>query len=757
MRKKWLAFLMSAVFIIGMTPGTVHAKTNLVKIETISTPEDMAEAMNHVTSSTRSNNKKSCLKEKDVKSRLIINSQEKPENVYGAQQAYYYSFGKFYVLEYSNAAQAKLAEKKLEQQYDADEVFQDKMITLDDKNTKSSDSKNNTKDDSTDTEEVFDGIKAMGLDQLKEKAETTDWNENNQVTVAVLDTGINVDHSWFKGRIDNRSINLAVDKESSDYDDVTGHGSHVSGIIVKGTTEKVKIMTVRIFDRSESASVLTLRLGVDYATTHGADVMNLSLGYDTKMLKENLGSEDLSFIDDSFSIAADLGATICVASGNEFANVSTSYPACSGWTIAVGSIEPSQTNKNEYIHSDFSNFGELLDFCAPGGNISSAWCKEDGDANADQMNTESGTSMASPHLAAAAAMIKLKNPDYTQWDVYATMRDYVVDLGPEGKDEDFGYGYINLANYIEGEQDTTKKHYQGIALDTALDASMDDKDKNVDLGVQLTKGDGKLSYRSTNNKVATVNEKGIVTIQGGGTCNIVVTASETEQYKETTANVVVKVSKGQQTITVPQTNYTKYEGDEGFWLKASVDKPGDGKLTFIANDNSVVDVREDGYVTIVGTGKTTVYPVASTTASYQRSIGNPITIEVKKASERPKEDKPTTTEIKQTTTAKQNNTVKSNKVTLKQVKKVKVKSGKKQMKINWKNQTQVNGYQIKYSVNKNMKKAVLKKLKGSNKKSVTIKKLKSKKTYYVQIRSYKTVNGKTVYGSWSTKNKARIK
>ena len=56
-----------------------------------------------------------------------------------------------------------------------------------------------------------------------------------------------------------------------------------------------------------------------------------------------------------------------------------------------------------------------------------------------------------------------------------------------------------------------------------------------------------------------------------------------------------------------------------------------------------------------------------------------------------------------------------------------------------------------------MKKSILKKLKGSNKKSVTIKKLKSKKTYYVQIRSYKTVNGKTVYGSWSTKNKARIK
>lgn len=760
MKKKLLSFLLTVTFAFGGMTGTAYAATGTVKVESLSSPEALAEAINHTSSLAKSKTKKRTLKKAEANSRVIVNSKEKPENVYGAANVYYYTFGKFYVLEYANATQAKLATKKLEKQYNADEVFQDQIVSLTDSEkagttTKAVKNAEATKtDESGDTSgEVFDGIHAMGLDKLKEDAASTDWNQQNTVTVAVLDTGINVDHSWFKGRIDSRSINLAVDKETSDYDDVTGHGSHVSGIIVKGTTENVKIMTVRIFDASEKASVLTLRLGVDYATTHGADVMNLSLGYDTKMLKENLGSDDLSFIDDSFSVAADLGATICVASGNESDNVSTSYPACSGWTVAVGSIEPSQTNATEYIHSYFSNYGDLLDFSAPGGNISSAWCKDEEDTNPDQMNVESGTSMASPHLAAAAAMIKMKHPDYTQWDVYATMRDYAVDLGPEGKDANFGYGYIDLSDYAKDGQDISKKSYQGIALDTSLTASMKDTDKQIDLGVQLTKGDGTLSYTSTDEKVVTVDKKGIATIQGGGNAKILVTASETEKYKETTAIIVVKVSKGTQSITVPQTTYTKYEGDKGFWLKATVDKPGDGKLTFIANDNTVINVTENGYVTILGAGKTVVYPVASSSASYDRCIGDPITIEVKKASERPTEETKTT-EKKQNTTAAKSDTAK---VTLQQVKKVKAKAFKKQMKVSWKKQNQASGYQIRYSLKKNMKKASTKNVTGNNKKVITIKKLKSKKVYYVQVRSCKKLNGKTIYGSWSSKSKVRIK
>ena len=333
MKKKLLSFLLTVTFAFGGMTGTAYAATSTVKVESLSNPEDLIEAINHTSSLAKSKTKNRTLKKAEANSRLIVNSKEKPENVYGAANVYYYTFGKFYVLEYANASLAKLAEKKLEKQYDVDEVFQDQIVSLDDSDAAKATTKsvNTTKAVSADENDAtssdsFDGIHAMGLDTLKEQAK--DWT--NTVTVAVLDTGIDVDHPWFSGRIDKRSINMAVDKESSDYDDVTGHGTHVSGIIAKGTTDNVNIMAVRIFDESERASVLTLRLGVDYATTHGADVMNLSLGYDTRELVNNLGSEDLSFIDDSFEIAADYGITMCVASGNEYTNVSRSYPACSG-------------------------------------------------------------------------------------------------------------------------------------------------------------------------------------------------------------------------------------------------------------------------------------------------------------------------------------------------------------------------------------------------------------------------------------------
>lgn len=764
MKKKLLSFLLMVTFAFSGITGTTYAATGTVKVESLSSPEDLAEAINHTSSLAKSKDKKRTLKKAEANSRLIVNSKEKPENVYGAENVYYYTFGKFYVLEYANASQAKLAEKKLEKQYRADEVFQDQMLSLEDSEATGKTKTVNTKK-AVQAEEkgevsfadAFDGIHAMGLDQLKKDAENTEWNQKNTVTVAVLDTGINIEHSWFSGRIDSRSINLAVDKEASDYDDVTGHGSHVSGIIVKGTTEKVKIMAVRVFDASERASVLTLRLGVDYATTHGADVMNLSLGYDTRELINNLGSEDLSFIDDSFEIATDYGITMCVASGNEYTNVSKSYPACSGWTIAVGSMEQSASNPEEYVHSSFSNSGTLLDFSAPGGNILSAWCKKAGDTTQDPMNIESGTSMASPHLAAAAAMIKMKHTDYTQWDVYATMRDYAVDLGDEGKDDDFGYGYVNLVDYANEGTDISKKSYQAIYVDTSLRTSIASKGKSYGLNVQLTKGDGTLLYTTTNPEVATVDNKGNVTIQGGGSCEIVITASETAKYKETSKSVTVTVSRGEQTITVPQTTYTKYEDDKGFYLQASVDKPGDGKMIFQTNKNSVIHLREDGYVTIIGTGKVLVYPIAMETASYERQIGDAITIEVKKASERPSVPKEPTTAKKNDTKPANNTTTKNTSV--KKPAAVKVKKatpGRKRATLYWKKQKQINGYQIRYSLKKNMQKASVRNI-SLKKTSFVIRKLKTKKTYYVQIRSYKQVKGQKIYGTWSAKSKIKVK
>lgn len=752
MKKRVLTFVLSASVALTGIPNLVFGETReqAIRVQTLSTIEEAVQAFNQEQPDTKSILGKSVAVKKTPETRVVINSKKMPEEVYGAKKAYYYQNGGCYVLEYSSVAKAKAAEKKLEKQYDAQEVFQDHEISLG-HTTESSDA------DESDSQTAFDGIHAMGLDTLKEQAK--DWK--NEVKVAVIDTGIDLDHPWFTGRIDENSINMATDKLSNDYDDETGHGTHVSGVIAKGTGSQVKIMAVRVFDKNERASVLTLRLGVDYAVSRGADVLNLSLGYNTKELAENLDSDDLAFIDDSFEIATDHGCTVCVASGNEYTDVANSYPACSGWTIAVGSIEKSKKNAEDYVRSDFSNDGVLLDFTAPGGNILSAW-------NDGKTKVESGTSMASPHLAAAAAMIKLKHPEYTQWDVYATMRDYAVDLGEKGKDKEYGYGYVNLSNYASDDKNTRKK-YQGIYLDSSFTASIYDKGKEFPIEAEITKGNGTLSYRTTDRNVADVKD-GKIIICGGGTCEIEVIASGTDQYLETKKSMEVTVSRGQQTISVLQSLYTRYESDEPFYLKAMVDKPGDGTLSFLTNANDVAEVTEDGKVTIHGTGTIQVYPVASRTASYERCVGEAITIEVKKDSERPTE---TTTQTETTrqpetsaepvTTAKQeenSTTVSKEPVTQNQEQKKKalpvcqwkkIKKEKSKYRLYWKKQSKITGYQLRYATNKKMKKAKVKQIKAKN--VYTLQVNKNKKTTYVQIRVYQKEGKKIRYGTWSTKKK----
>ena len=86
----------------------------------------------------------------------------------------------------------------------------------------------------------------------------------------------------------------------------------------------------------------------------------------------------------------------------------------------------------------------------------------------------------------------------------------------------------------------------------------------------------------------------------------------------------------------------------------------------------------------------------------------------------------------------------------------KVIPGRKIATLYWKKQSQINGYQIRYSLKKNMQKASVKNI-SSKKTSFVIKKLKAKKIYYVQVRSYKQVKGQKVYGTWSTKSKIRVK
>ena len=749
--KRWFALLCSVMMIVSQffgAAGTMaKAKTIPQKAECLDTPEEMAMILAQKGASAKAKGVAGQkASEAAIRKRVIVKTSETITDTHGASDAYYYAPGGYQILFYNTVEKADQACAALKKEYQGTLVFQDIPVTMKDD------------DGGEDVTEAYDGIHQMGMDQLKEEAK--DWKGDAEV--AVIDSGIDTDHPWFTNRLDREnSINFAADIQDPDaYNDTTqGHGTHVAGIITQATPEQVKVMAIRVFDLTGSASYATITLAVDYAVEQKADVINMSLGFE---IASGYESEDTELMDEAFARALAAGSTVCVASGNEFTDTSKSYPASSRWTIAVGSLEEDKDKKG-YIRSDFSNNGILLDFVAPGRNIYSAWIGE-GEATM----IASGTSMATPHLAAAAAYVKLKHPSYDQREVYAEFRDCAVDLGEPGKDTEFGYGYVDMSGYAQKDSNTAKK-YQAITADAQINKTMNDMDNPFSIEAKLTRGDGTLSYRSTNENVAKV-ENGMVSVTGVGSCDIIVTASETADYLETEQAVRIRVTKGQQTIVVPVQEYVHKVSDKHFQVTASIEKPGDGKLAFLANENDVVDVREDGYVTILGPGTTQIYAVAKATDNFVRQVSDAITVRIEKDPEVVPTEQPKQTEtpvasptLNPGTTAGGNpaqntpapadtGTDASKKQSLDKTKIQTVKYTKNRAVVIWKTVKQADGYQVRYAANKTMKHASVK---TTRKNSLSITRRKGK-NYYVQVRAYRiNEDGTKQFAKWSSRKQIK--
>ncbi len=215
------------------------------------------------------------------------------------------------------------------------------------------------------------------------------------VTAYIIDTGIRADHEEFGGRV-TAGFDAIGDGQNSN--DCHGHGTHVAGTVggkTYGVAPQVSLVAVRVLNCFGSGTVSGVIAGLDWvASDHLAGVpavvnMSLGAGYSAAL---NTATENT---------IAD-GISISVAAGNANANACNYSPASTPNAITVGSITSGDNR------SSFSNVGSCLDLFAPGSWIISAWK----DSPTDTKNI-SGTSMASPHAAGAAALILSGSPSST--------------------------------------------------------------------------------------------------------------------------------------------------------------------------------------------------------------------------------------------------------------------------------------------------------------------------------------------------------
>ncbi|RAO02389.1 S8 family peptidase [Micromonospora noduli] len=270
---------------------------------------------------------------------------------------------------------------------------------------------------------------SWGLDRIDQRNRPLDSsytypNTASNVHAYIIDTGIRFSHNDFGGRA--TSGYDAVDGGSAD--DCNGHGTHVAGTVggsAYGVAKGVQLVGVRVLNCSGSGTNAGVIGGVDWVTANAIKpaVANMSLGGGANSSLDNAVRN---------SIAS--GVTYGLAAGNDNgANACNTSPARTTEAITVGSTT------NTDARSSFSNIGTCLDIFAPGSSITSAWYNSN-----TATNTISGTSMATPHVVGAAALVASANPSWTP----AQVRNQLVANATPNVVSNPGSGSPNLLLYV---------------------------------------------------------------------------------------------------------------------------------------------------------------------------------------------------------------------------------------------------------------------------------------------------------------------
>lgn len=268
------------------------------------------------------------------------------------------------------------------------------------------------------------------------------FEQKKSVVVAVIDSGIDLAHEDLRGRIEPGGYNFYAN--NTDVRDFNGHGTAVAGVIaatagnqlgVAGITGtyKTSVLPLKISHGNGTSKVSDGIRALEYAIDRQVDVINLSYG-----------SGKPSYLEEkAIQRAVDSGIMVVAAAGNDGDKGNTvMYPASYTNVLSVGATD--KTNQRAY----FSCYNRQVGLVAPGMSIYTTTI-------GNGYKSVSGTSFSSPVVAGAAALAKSLQPQLAPSDIRRLLEATATDLGPVGRDDEYGAGMLDMERLSRSVVDFT--------------------------------------------------------------------------------------------------------------------------------------------------------------------------------------------------------------------------------------------------------------------------------------------------------------
>ncbi|MFC3503476.1 S8 family serine peptidase [Micromonospora krabiensis] len=443
---------------------------------------------------------------------------------------------------------------------------------------------------------------SWGLDRIDQSSPKRDNSytypaTGHGVTAYILDTGIDIAHADFQGRARYGRDTIDNDDVAQDCD---GHGTHVAGTVggtTFGVAKGVQLVGVRVLDCYGSGSSEQIIAGIDWVTANAVKpaVANMSLAF----------GGNVQAVNDAVNRSIGTGVTYAIAAGNSAQNACDISPANVPAAITVGA-----TDKIDY-KAWFSNYGSCVDTFAPGVSIVSAAA-----GTPDGSLSISGTSMASPHVAGAAAQLLELNPTWTPQQV----RDRIVTTGVAGAVHDAEGATDRVLNVRATGPDRASHGFRARSNGNFVMADGAGSKPLVALGSALgtwekydivDAGGGQVAFRSK------VNGK-YVSATGAGTKPLVAEGPSISTWEKfqlinnTDGTVSLKALVNGKYVTAPNNGaaLTASRPSISTWEKFDVEAPSPVV--------SIKSLASGKYVSADGAGSQPLVPVANSASTWEK-------------------------------------------------------------------------------------------------------------------------------------------